>query len=148
MTHLDAEPIDPPSGWQREHLQRYVATDGADGHYWNGVPTLLLTVHDQAAGRGRRTPLIYGRDGDAYLVVASAGGRPRHPRWYRLLSADPRVRVQVEGHRFDAEAHTASGEERDRLWTLMCGVWPDYDVYQNRTDRQIPVVVLQPVRDR
>ena len=145
MTDLDSDPIDPKPGWQLEHLRRYVATGGADGHYWNGVPTLLLTVNDQAAGRGRRTPLIYIRDGDNYVVIGSAGGRPAHPLWYRLLSADPRVRVQVEDRRFDAEARTAEGAERDRLWALMTRVWPDYDSYQQRTDRQIPVVVLQPV---
>jgi deazaflavin-dependent oxidoreductase (nitroreductase family) len=143
MSVLD-DPIDPPAGWQREHLDRYLATDGADGHTWQGVPTLLLTVRDSAAGRGRRTPLIYGKDGDRYVVVASAGGRPEHPRWYQHLDADPEVRVQVHGDVFPARAHTAAGEERDRLWRLMTGIWPAYDDYQTRTDRQIPVVVLTP----
>src|SRR5262245_45271533 len=101
MSVLD-DPIDPPAGWQRDHLDRYVATGGEDGHRWRGVPTLLLTVKDAAADRGRRTPLIYGEDGDRYVVVASAGGRPEHPRWYRHLDADPDVRVQVGGQVFAA----------------------------------------------
>lgn len=142
---LDGEPIDPKGGWQLEHMRRYLATDGADGHVWNGVPTLLLTTHDQPAGRGRRTPLIYRQDGDAFVVMGSAGGRPEHPLWYRQLSADPRVRVQVKERRFAAEARTATGAEKARLWELMCQVWPDYAEYQKKTDREIPVVVLQPV---
>jgi deazaflavin-dependent oxidoreductase (nitroreductase family) len=150
MTDLDAdplnrEPIDPKGGWQLEHLRRYVATDGADGHLWKGVPTLLLTTHDQSAGRGRRTALIYSRDGDNFVVIASAGGQPEHTRWYRRLSADPRVLVQVKERRFLAEARTATGAEKARLWAQMCLIWPDYDEYQKKTDRDIPLVVLQPV---
>jgi deazaflavin-dependent oxidoreductase (nitroreductase family) len=144
MTDLD-DPVDPPSGWQRQHVERYVASDGADGHIWQrGVPTLLLTTIGRRSGTARRTPLIYGRDGDRYLVVASKGGADEPPLWYRNLSANPRVRLQVGAERIDAVAHTARAEEKARLWPVMTAIWPDYDAYQTRTSREIPVVVLTP----
>ncbi|PZM95455.1 MAG: nitroreductase family deazaflavin-dependent oxidoreductase [Actinobacteria bacterium] len=142
MTDFD-DPLDPPAGtWQREHVDRYVASGGADGHLWNGVPTLLLTTRGRRSGRPRRTPLIYGRDGDDYVVVASAGGSPTAPAWYLNLSADPRVRVQVKDDVFDAVARTASAEEKARLWPVMTAIWPAYDEYQAKTSRQIPIVIL------
>ncbi|WP_091558192.1 nitroreductase family deazaflavin-dependent oxidoreductase [Micromonospora pattaloongensis] len=141
MTDFD-DPIDSPGGWQREHAERYVATDGAEGHLWNGVPTLLLTTRGRRSGQARRTPLIYGQDGDDYLVVASSGGSDTPPAWYRNLSADPRVRVQVAADRFDATARAASAEEKARLWPVMTAIWPAYDEYQQKTSRDIPVVIL------
>lgn len=144
MSDLD-DPIDPPGSWQREHTERYVATDGADGHQWQGVNTLLLTTRGRKTGKARRTPLIYGRDGDDYLVVASAGGQPRHPSWYLNLQADPRVRVQVKAEKFDAVARTATPEEKARLWPVMAEIWPAYNDYQRKTSREIPVVILSRV---
>jgi deazaflavin-dependent oxidoreductase (nitroreductase family) len=129
--------------WFQEHVDRYVATDGEDGHDWQGVPTLLLTTRGRRSGEPRTLPLIYGRDGDRLLVVASKGGAPAHPSWYLNLLADPNVEVQVKGERFAATAHTAGPDERERLWRTMTGIWPDYDSYQTRTSRQIPVVVLE-----
>ena len=129
--------------WFHEHMERYLATDGEDGHDWRGVHTLLLTTHGRRSGKPRTLPLIYGRDGDRLLIVASMGGAPRHPSWYLNLVADPDVEVQVKGERFRAVAHTAGPDERDRLWKTMTDVWPDYDTYQTRTSRQIPVVVLE-----
>jgi deazaflavin-dependent oxidoreductase (nitroreductase family) len=132
-----------PRPWFQDHVERYLATDGEDGHEWQGVPTLLLTTHGRRSGEPRTLPLIYGRDGDRLLIVASRGGAPAHPAWYLNLLADPNVEVQVKDDRFRATAHTAGPEERDRLWKTMTGIWPDYDVYQTRTSRQIPVVVLE-----
>ena len=144
MANLD-DPIDPPEGWQREHLRRYVESDGADGHLWrNGTPTLLLTTVGRRSGKARRTPLIYSRDGDRYLVVASKGGADDPPEWYLNLRQDPHVRLQVGPDVFDATAVTATPEEKARLWPVMTAVWPDYDGYQTRTRREIPVVVLTP----
>lgn len=143
MTTLD-NPTDPPGEWQRDHLQRYVETDGAEGHTWNGVPTLLLTTRGRRSGQARRTPLIYGRDGDRYLVVASAGGADAAPSWYRNLSADPNVRVQVGNRAFTATARTANAEEKPHLWKIMTEIWPSYDEYQTKTSREIPVVVVEP----
>jgi deazaflavin-dependent oxidoreductase (nitroreductase family) len=126
----------------KEHVDRYRATDGEEGHDWRGTVTLLLTTTGRHSSEERTTPLIYQRDGDRYVVVASQGGADQHPGWYFNLSADPNVEVQVKGDRFSAAASTAEGEERDRLWKLMTATWPAYDDYQERTDRQIPVVVL------
>ena len=127
----------------REHVQRYVDTDGAEGHDWRGVSVLLLTTTGRRSGTARTTPLIYGRRGDDYDVVASRGGAPRHPAWYLNLSDDPDVEVQVKGERFRARARTASGQERAELWRTMTERWPAYDDYQRRTEREIPVVLLE-----
>jgi deazaflavin-dependent oxidoreductase (nitroreductase family) len=138
---------DSPTGWVNEHIQKYVETDGAEGHEWRpGVHTLLLTTKGRKSGELRRTALIYQRDGDNYVIVASQGGMPRHPSWYFNLSADPVVDVQVAADKFRARARTAGPDERDRLWKLMNEVWPDYTEYQKKTDREIPVVVLEPIR--
>lgn len=107
--------------------------------------TLLLTTRGRRSGALRRTALIYGRDGDDYLVVASQGGAPRHPAWYLNLLADPRAEVQVGAERFTARARIATPEEKPRMWETMAKIWPAYDDYQARTDREIPVVVLERV---
>jgi deazaflavin-dependent oxidoreductase (nitroreductase family) len=138
------EPLPPRADWVAEHHRRYVDSNGAEGHLWQGVPTLLLTTRGRRSGQLRRTPLIYGRDGDAYLVVASYGGSPTHPDWYLNLRDDPAVTFQVADRVFQGRARTATGEERERLWERMAGIWPDYRNYQKRTTRQIPVVVLEP----
>jgi deazaflavin-dependent oxidoreductase (nitroreductase family) len=138
------EPLPPTTGWVAEHAARYLASDGADGHLWRGVPTLLLTTRGRKSGRLRRTPLIYGREGDAYVVVASKGGAPKDPAWYLNLSADPDVTIQVVGDEMPARATTAEGARRDELWSRMTDIWPDYDKYQAKTTRRIPIVVLEP----
>jgi deazaflavin-dependent oxidoreductase (nitroreductase family) len=127
-----------------EHVQRYQQTDGEVGYLWNGVPTLLLTTTGRTSGEPRTTPLIFGRDGDDYLVVASMGGAPQHPNWYRNLLADPSAQIQVRGEHLDVSAQTADDAAKPRLWGIVTEVWPNYDVYQSRTDRVIPVVVLSP----
>lgn len=144
MTDLNS-PLDPPDGWARDHVHRYVETDGREGHLWRkGAHTLLLTTKGRRSGKARRTPLIYGRDGDRYLVVASLGGADEHPQWYRNLLADPEVAVQVAADKFRARARPATEDEQRRLWPVMTGIWPDYDEYQKRTKRRIPIVVLEP----
>jgi deazaflavin-dependent oxidoreductase (nitroreductase family) len=132
-----------PRPWFADHVDRYIATDGEDGHDWNGHLTLFLTTHGRKSGQARTLPLIYGRDGDDVLVVASRGGAPNHPRWYLNLEADPDVEVQVKGDRFHAHARTATAQERPRLWEIVTQVFPDYLEYQTRTTREIPVVVLE-----
>lgn len=127
----------------QEHVDRYRATDGEDGHDWNGTQVLILTTKGRRSGEERSTPLIYGTHGDDYLVVASKGGAPEHPAWYLNLAADPEVEVQVRGDRFAARARTATAEEKPELWSTMTATWPQYDEYQKKTDREIPVVVLE-----
>ena len=129
--------------WIADHLKRYLATDGADGHLWNGVPTLLLTTTGRKSGTAQQLPLIYGKDGDRYVIVASRGGAPDHPGWYRNLVAQPEVQVQVAADRFRARARSAKGAERARLWESMAKLFPPYDDYQKKTTREIPVVVLE-----
>ncbi len=127
----------------REHVDRYVATNGAEGYEWrNGVQTLILTTKGRKSGVERSSALIFGRHGDDYLVVGSKGGAPAPPAWYLNLVDDPEVHVQVKGDRFAAHARTATAEEKPELWKAMTSIWPDYDKYQQRTEREIPVVVL------
>jgi deazaflavin-dependent oxidoreductase (nitroreductase family) len=127
-----------------EHVRRYRETDGEVGYLWNGVPTLLLTTQGRRSGQPRTRALIFGRDGEDYLVVASMGGAPKHPGWYLNLVETPTAEIQVRGEVIPVTARTASTEDKPRLWQIMTGVWPNYDAYQTRTDRDIPVVVLSP----
>lgn len=125
-----------------EHVRRYEETDGDVGYIWNGVPILILTTTGRVSGKTRKHALIFGRDGDDVVVVASKGGAPQHPQWYQNLVAEPNVHVQVQADRFDAVARTASPEEKERLWPTMTQLWPSYDDYEARTDRDIPVVII------
>jgi deazaflavin-dependent oxidoreductase (nitroreductase family) len=127
-----------------EHVRRYRETEGEVGHKWKrGSKTLLLTTKGRKSGELRTKPLIYEQDGDRYVIVASKGGAPKHPDWYRNLEKDPNVELQVLDDVFPARARTAEGAERERLWQLVNEQWPDYESYQTKTDREIPVVVLE-----
>lgn len=127
----------------QEHVDRYVATDGEEGHEWQGTQTLLLTTTGRKSGEPRVAPLIYAPAGDAFAIVASKGGADAPPAWYVNLSANPEVEVQVKGERFKARARTASPEEKAELWPTMVAEWPSYDQYQAKTDREIPIVLLE-----
>jgi deazaflavin-dependent oxidoreductase (nitroreductase family) len=137
----------PPdlSMFGEEHIRRYEETDGEVGYLWNGATCLVLTTTGRKTGQMRKSALICGFDGDDCVVVASQGGMPTHPNWYHNLVAEPNVGVQVRADRFRAVARTAEGAERERLWKLMTGIWPNYDEYTKRTTRVIPVVVLERV---
>jgi deazaflavin-dependent oxidoreductase (nitroreductase family) len=127
-----------------EHVRRYVETDGEEGYIWrDGAPILILTVTGRKSGKEYSTPLIFGRDGDNYVIVASQGGRPQHPDWYLNLVENPEVGVQVKADKFRARTRAAEGEERERLWRAMNEIWTPYDSYQEKTERVIPVVVLE-----
>ena len=139
------EVVDSPVGWVAKHIRRYVESDGQKGHRWSGVNTLLITTRGRKTGVLHRTALIYGRDGDRYVVVASSGGSPRHPNWYLNLVGTPEVDVQVGAEKFRARARPATAQERPSLWEQMTSIWPDYARYQKRTDREIPVVVIERV---
>jgi deazaflavin-dependent oxidoreductase (nitroreductase family) len=126
-----------------EHVERYQETGGEHGHDWKGTQTLLLTTTGRKSGRKRTTPLIYQPYGDAYLIVASKGGAPEPPEWYLNLQADPDVEVQIRDDKFPARARTATPEEKPDMWQTMTSTWPAYDEYQGKTDREIPVVVIE-----
>jgi deazaflavin-dependent oxidoreductase (nitroreductase family) len=127
-----------------EHVRHYRETDGEYGHDWKrGSSTLLLTTMGRRSGKPRTLPLIYGRSGDDYLVVASNGGSDEPPAWYVNLQANPEVEVQVLADRFRARARDATQEERPAMWREMVSHWPAYDSYQQKTSREIPVVVLE-----
>jgi deazaflavin-dependent oxidoreductase (nitroreductase family) len=129
----------------QEHVERYRETDGEVGHEWQpGVYTLLLTTTGRRSGKPFTTPLIYGRDGDTFVVVASKGGADGHPDWYFNLSEHPDVEIQVGAGVMPATAHDVGGDDRTRLWEMMAEIWPAYDEYAQKTDRDIPVVVLTP----
>jgi deazaflavin-dependent oxidoreductase (nitroreductase family) len=129
----------------KEHVDRYLATDGEEGHEWQGTTCLLLTTTGRKSGEQRTTPLIYQRSGNDYLVVASKGGAPSPPDWFFNLDANPDVTVQVLADRFPARARVARAEEKPQMWQIMTKAWPAYDDYQAKTEREIPVVVLEPV---
>jgi deazaflavin-dependent oxidoreductase (nitroreductase family) len=146
MTEPDYTPPDTTLLGE-DHIRAYRGSGGEVGYLWNGVPTILLTTTGRKSGAPRTSALIFGRDGDDYLVVASMGGAPEHPQWYRNLTANPNVEIQVKAERIPVVAKTASPEEKPRLWSIVSSVWPNYDVYKTRTDRDIPVVVLTPTTD-
>jgi deazaflavin-dependent oxidoreductase (nitroreductase family) len=152
MTEAKLAPNLP--GWMLEHTNRYLSSGGTDGHMYKvtppgysemTVPSLLLTTTGRKSGDKFIFPLFYGKTGDSYIVVASKGGAPQHPGWYRNILANPDVEVQVGTLKTKARARTATGEERTRLWKTALGFWPPYADYATKTEREIPVVVLDPV---
>lgn len=139
MTEL----TDSPTGWVARHIKDYVRTDGRTGHRFYGHDALLLTTRGRRTGILRRTALYYGKSGDRYLVVASAGGEPTHPSWYLNLVANPDVVLQVGADVFVGHARTATPEEKPRLWEIMVAIFPKYAEYQAKTARDIPVVIIE-----
>jgi deazaflavin-dependent oxidoreductase (nitroreductase family) len=135
------EVFDSPSGWVARHVRSYVETEGKKGHLYHGMPPLLLTTRGRRSGKLRRTALIYGHDGDRYVLVASNAGATNHPAWYLNLIEHPDVELQVGSDRFAARAATA--EEKPRLWGLMVSIFARYDVYQKKVGRNIPVVIVE-----
>jgi len=144
MTEAAPVPIvDSDLDWVKKQIDEYLATDGASPVFRYGAPLVLITVKGRKSGKWLRTCLIGTSDGTDVVVVASKGGSPEHPAWYRNIEANPRVWVQQGAETFWTTAHTATADEKPRLWDLMVGLYPDYADYQKRTDRQIPVVVLR-----
>ena len=135
---------DPDNLFGQEHVDTYRATDGETGHDWKGARVLLLTTTGRKSGEPRTTPLIYREDDGRYVIVASKGGWDAPPVWYLNLKEEPTVEIQVKGNVMTARARDATAEEKPALWKLMTEEWPDYDDYQQRTDREIPVVILEP----
>lgn len=140
--------------WMLRHANRYLSSGGIDGHMYKVtppgyaemmVPSLLLTTTGRKSGQKFIFPLFYGKTGDSYFIVASKGGAPDHPGWYKNLLANPDVEVQVATQKFKGRARTTNGAERARLWQEALKFWPPYADYDRKTEREIPVVVLDPV---
>jgi len=128
----------------KEHVERYEATGGAEGYHWrNGTTILLLHTTGRKSGKEYTHPLIYRDFGDDYLIVASKGGAPEPPEWFLNLEADPETTVQIKDETFKVRARVATPDEKPAMWAHMVEVWPDYDEYQQKTDREIPVVILE-----
>jgi len=138
--------------WIKAHIDLY-RTDPERAHHWDSsslggpgvLPTLLLTTRGRKSGEPRSVPLIYGTSGAGYVVIASKGGMPQHPLWFRNLEAQPECEIQVGARMLRACARVAEGEEREELWQRLVAVYPPSDSYQKRTERTIPVVVLDPI---
>jgi deazaflavin-dependent oxidoreductase (nitroreductase family) len=145
MTAPGIPPTDSRNPVIAQHVRTYAATGGQQGHLWDGAPTLLLTTTGRRTGIGRRTALIYGRHNGGYLVVASNAGAHHHPDWYLNLLQNPQVTMQVLHHVITARARPVAGGERLTCWAIMTASWPDYDSYQSKSSRIIPVVLLEPV---
>jgi deazaflavin-dependent oxidoreductase (nitroreductase family) len=125
-----------------EHVRVYRETGGERGYHWRGTTILLLTTTGRNSGQERTTPLIHRTDDGRWVIVASKGGAPEHPGWYENLEANSEATIQVKDERIPVRASTAEGEERERLWRMMTEVWPAYDEYQQKTSREIPIVIL------
>jgi proline iminopeptidase len=153
MTETQLAPNLPQ--WMKDHADQYLKSGGTEGHHYTlsrpgapdlTVPSLLLTTTGRKSGQSYLFPLFYGKDGGSYFVIASKGGAPEHPGWYRNILANPLVGIQVGTEKLQARARTASGEERARLWKQAVAFFPPYADYAVKAaDREIPVVVLDPV---
>jgi len=138
--------------WQQTHVDLYLKTDGAEGHYVDFTPAggtaetpcLILKVKGRKSGGTKLIPLIYGEDGASYVIVASKGGAPENPAWFLNLQADPNVAIQVGDRKLAVVAKVVAGEQRQTLYDMMSHVYAPYIEYQAKTPRQIPVVVLEP----
>ena len=124
------------------HVRKYEETGGKVGHDWNDTSCMVLRAKGRKSGRTRQVPLIYGRDGDEYVLVASKGGAPEHPGWYENLLAHPDVEIQVWDEIIPVTARTGTAADKERVWPTMVKQWPDYDAYQAASSRDIPVVLL------
>ncbi len=141
---MSDQPLDSATEWVAEHTRKYVESGGEDGYMWRGYPTVVLTTTGRKSGDLRRNALIFGRDGDDYILVASYGGRPQHPLWYLNLTADPSVTIQERADVVAGVAETvAEGADRDRLWAQMVAIYPPYAEYQAKTERRIPIVRIR-----
>ncbi|MDW3217006.1 MAG: nitroreductase family deazaflavin-dependent oxidoreductase [Acidimicrobiales bacterium] len=133
-----------PYDWVADHVERYERTGGKEGGEFNGVPCIILTTTGRKSGVQRKTPLVRVPHGDTYLVVASMGGQPTHPAWYLNLLADPNVTLQDGAEVRDFTARPTEGDEHAELWQTAVAVYPEYEEYQARCERTIPVVKLEP----
>jgi deazaflavin-dependent oxidoreductase (nitroreductase family) len=136
-----------PQAWVREQVEQYERSGGTEGTTMRGMPVVILTTRGASSGKIRKTPLMRVEHDGRYAVVASLGGAPTHPVWYHNVVADPHVEIQDGPLKQDMYAHEATGEEKTTWWARALDAYPDYAEYQLKTDRQIPVFVLEPASD-
>ncbi len=141
---LEGEYAPSTSAWARDQAERFEASGGTEANELRGVPIIVLTSVGARSGTLRKTALMRVEDDGRYAVVASKGGAPEHPVWYHNLVAQPHVELQDGAVKKDCDARLVEGAERDEWWARSVAVWPDYAVYQTRTDRVIPLFVLDP----
>jgi deazaflavin-dependent oxidoreductase (nitroreductase family) len=141
---LTGEYVPSPAKWVRDQVEAYERTDGAEGGTLNSKPVIILTTRGAKSGKLRKTPLMRVEHDGKYAVVASKGGAPSHPVWYHNVVADPHVQLQDGARKWDMIAHEATGEEKAQWWQRAVEAWPDYAEYQKKTDREIPLFVLEP----
>jgi len=134
-----------PSPWEpiADHVERYIATNGEDGFIWEGGEVIILTTTGAKSGKERRTPLIRVTDGERYFVVASMGGAPQNPQWFHNMVANPEVTIQDRADVMQLTARVASPEEKAKFWPIAVAAWPDYDKYQESTERDIPLMICE-----
>jgi deazaflavin-dependent oxidoreductase (nitroreductase family) len=134
-----------PSPWEpiADHVERYIATNGEDGFIWEGGEVIILTTTGAKSGKERRTPLIRVADGERYFVVASMGGAPQNPQWFHNMVANPEVTIQDRADVMQLTARVASPEEKAKFWPIAVAAWPDYDKYQESTERDIPLMICE-----
>ncbi len=156
MTSRDAQAIQDagnnhyepsPRQWVREQVEKFERTNGAEGGTLRGMPIVVLTMKGAKTGKVRKVPLMRVEKDGLYAAVASLGGAPAHPVWYYNIKANPRLQLQDGPNRYDMVAREISGEERQRWWEVAVEAYPDYADYQAKTDREIPVFVLEPASD-
>ena len=129
--------------FMKDHIARYLATDGEDGHLMNGKPCLILNTVGKKSGEPRQAAVIYGQTGKEFIVIASKGGSDTPPAWYVNLMAAGKADIQVKANKYSVIPRIAEGDERQQLWNQMVEIFPDYADYQQKTSRVIPVVVLE-----
>ena len=133
-----------PYDWVADHVEQYERTGGVEGAEFNGFRCVILETTGRKTGKLRKSPLIRVHDGEKYVAIASMGGQPTHPVWYLNLVADPEVRLRDGADVHELRARPTEGVERAHLWEVATSVYPDYDDYQARCERRIPVVALEP----
>ena len=142
---VTGEYVPSPADWVREQVEKYESSGGTEGTVSQGARVIILTTVGAKSGKIRKTPLMRVEDGGRYAVVASLGGAPQHPVWYHNVKANPRVALQDGPVRKEYTARELTGDEKAIWWRRAVEAWPDYANYQKKTDRQIPVFVLEPV---
>lgn len=140
----DYEPS--PEKFVRDQVETYERTDGAEANTLRGRPVIILTTRGAKSGKVRKTPLMRVEHDGRYAVVASKGGAPDHPVWFHNVAADPHVQLQDGARTWDMTAREVTGEEKAQWWERAVAAWPDYAEYQEKTDREIPLFVLEPAQ--